>query len=193
MPPLLTAETGVDALAHCIEGYVGVNEPYHPYYEALALYGVKLVGRSLRAAYKNGNDIEARMDMCMAATYGGISYSKGLSLGHAISNTLGGLYHIPHGRACAVGLLCFIRVNKEVCKKQFLDLVQVLDGSDDLNIAVSGLFKDINMRVRFRDIGVPENELRKLAFEVSLSLVTLAPNPVPVNEQQILELLREFW
>ena len=47
MPPGLTVETGIDALAHCIEGYVGVGSPYHPYYEALALYGVNFVGRSL--------------------------------------------------------------------------------------------------------------------------------------------------
>ena len=77
MPKGLTAETGVDALAHCIEGYVGNMLPYQPYYSALALYGVKLIGKSLRRAYNTPDDIDARSDMCMAAINGGICFTKG--------------------------------------------------------------------------------------------------------------------
>ncbi|GAH40484.1 unnamed protein product, partial [marine sediment metagenome] len=103
MPPTVTAGTGADALAHCVEGYVGMAAAYHPYYEALALYGVKLIGGSLRAAYNNGEDIDARTDMCMAAAFGGIAFTKGLGLGHAIGHVVGTYYHIPHGKACALG------------------------------------------------------------------------------------------
>jgi len=193
MPPVVTADTGADALAHCIEGYVGMAAPYHPYYEALALYGVKLVGRSLRAAYNNGKDIGARTDMSMAAAFGGIAFTKGLSLGHAIGHVLGAYYHIPHGRACAIGLLCFVRASKKVCQKQFLDLAWALDGSDDLEAALKRLFEDLNIPTRLRDMGVPEGGLREIAFETSTNAVNLAANPATLNEKRILELLKQFY
>lgn len=193
MPPSLTAESGADALAHCIEGYVGMNEAYHPYYEALALYGTKLIGRSLRAAYRNGDDIAARTDMCMAAAYGGISFTKGLGLGHAIGHVLGAVYHIPHGRGCALGLLCFIRASKKACEKQFSELAWALGDPDDLEAAVMKLFHDIHLPARIRDIGIPEGDLRKIAFEASTNVANLAANPVPLGENQIHALLQEYY
>lgn len=62
MPKGLTAETGIDALAHCIEGYVGTLIPYHSYYSALAWYGIKLVGKSLVRVYHTPDD-EASKDV----------------------------------------------------------------------------------------------------------------------------------
>ncbi|GAI05635.1 unnamed protein product, partial [marine sediment metagenome] len=180
MPSSVTAGTGADALAHCVEGYVGMASAYHPYYEALALYGVKLIGRSLRAAYNNGEDVDARTDMAMVAVFGGIAFTKGLGLGHAIGHVLGAYYHIPHGKACAIGLLCFVRANNKVCQKQFLDLAWALDGSDDLEATLVRLYKDLNIPVRFRDIGIPEKDLKKIAFETSMNAVNLAANPLSV-------------
>jgi alcohol dehydrogenase class IV len=193
MPPGVTADTGVDALAHCIEGYVGMNEPYHPYYEALALYGVRMIGRSLRAAYLNGEDIAARTDMCMAAAYGGISFTKGLGLGHAISHVLGASYHIPHGRGCTVGLLCYVRASGEVCKKQFSELAWALGGPGELDAALSQLYHDLKLPNRLRDMKIPEVDLKKIAFEISTNVVNLAANPVQLSERRILELLQEFY
>jgi alcohol dehydrogenase class IV len=193
MPPSITADTGIDALSHCVEGYVGMNETYHPYYEALALYGVKLIGRSLRRAYQNGADIEARMDMCFAAAYGGISFSKGLGLGHAISHVLGAYYHIPHGRGCALGLLCFVRASREACREQFSELSWALGSSGDLESALISLYQDLNLPTRFRDVGIPAGDLGKIAFEVSTNAVNLAANPVPLSDHQILALLKEFY
>jgi alcohol dehydrogenase class IV len=193
MPPAVTAGTGADALAHCVEGYVGMAADYHPYYEALALYGVKLVGRSLKAAYHNGEDIDARTDMAMAAAFGGIAFTKGLGLGHAIGHVLGAYYHLPHGNVCALGLLCFVRFNKKACQKQFSDLAWALDGSVDLEAALERLFKELKIAIRFRDVGIPEAGLKEIAFETSTNAVNLAANPLPVSEQQILELLKEFY
>jgi len=193
MPPRVTAETGVDALAHCIEGYVGMAAAYHPYYEALALYGVRLIGRSLRAAYNNGEDMDARTDMAMAAAFGGIAFTKGLGLGHAISHVLGAFQHVPHGMGCALGLLCFVRANRKACQKQFSDLAWALDGSDDLEAALIRLYKALNLPVCFRDIGIPEKDLKRIAFETSTNAVNLAANPVPMSKRKIFELLKEFY
>ncbi|GAH81693.1 unnamed protein product, partial [marine sediment metagenome] len=185
MPPVVTADTGLDALAHCFESYVTKNTAYHPYYEALALYGVKLIGRSLRTAYSNGEDIDARTDMCMAAALGGIAIDKGLGLGHAIGHVLGAHYHIPHGRGCAMGLLCFVRVNKKVCQEQFLDLARALDGSDDLETALVKLYGYLDVATRLRDYGIPREGLERIAFETTKDVANLVGNPVTPNEHQI--------
>ncbi len=193
MPPGLTVESGIDALAHCIEGYVGLIFPYHPYYEALALYGVKLVGRSLRTAYENGEDINARTDMCMAAIYGGLAFSKGLGIGHAITHVLGSHYHIPHGRAATIGLLCFVRANRKACQEAFSDLAWALNRSTDLEKALLKLYKELNISTRLRDVGISEKDLKKIAFFASRDAVNIATNPTPINERGILKILKEWY
>jgi aldehyde:ferredoxin oxidoreductase len=193
MPPGLTAETGIDAMAHCIEGYVGVEVPYHPYYEALALYGVKLVGRSLRRACRNGEDTRARTDLCMAAIYGGIAFMKGLGIGHAIAHVLGADYHISHGRTVAIGLLCFVNANKKTCREQFSDLAWALDRSDDLETALVRLYDDLKVPSRLRDFKVAERDLKKIAFDTSRDAANLASNPAPLNESQILKVLKDYY
>jgi aldehyde:ferredoxin oxidoreductase len=193
MPQAITAQTGIDALSHCVEGYVGMNDAYHPYFEALALYGVKLIGRSLRRAYNDGEDIEDRKNMCMAAAFGGIAFTKGLALGHAISHVLGAFYHISHGTGCALGMLCHVRSNMDVCREQFEDLAWALDRSSDLEQALLKLYNDLNIPVQIRDAGIPEGDLERIAFEASTNTVNLAANPKPVTEKRILELLREFY
>jgi aldehyde:ferredoxin oxidoreductase len=190
MPPELTVESGIDALAHCIEGYVGLVFPYHPYYEALALYGAKLIGRSLRTAYRNGEDIGARTDMCMAAIYGGLSFSKGLGIGHAITHVLGAHYHISHGKGATIGLLCFVRANHKACKEAFADLARVLDGSDNLEKALLNLYKDLDISLRLKNMGIPEEHLRKIAFYAFRDAVNIATNPSPVTESRILDVLK---
>ncbi len=193
MPKGLTAETGIDALAHCIEGYVGNIIPYHPYYSALALYGVKLVGRSLRKAYDTPENIDARVDMSMAAINGGVCFSKGLGIGHAIGHVLGAHYHISHGKALAVSLLCFARGNEKACKEEFEDLAWTLDRSTDLETALIKLYQDLNMPTRLRDFNIPETDLAKIAFDVTKDVPNMVGNPMPVEEQEILRLLKEFY
>jgi alcohol dehydrogenase class IV len=192
MPPKVTAQTGIDALAHCVEGFVGMAIPYHPYYEALGLYGTKLIGRSLRNAVVRGDDMDARMDMCMAAIYGGLCFTKGLGLGHAIGHVLGGMYHIPHGMAVSVALLCFVRANQEACQDKFSDLSYALDHSHDLEPAPRRLYKEIGMPTRFRDLGIKSSDLRKIAFEASMDVPNMIGNPIPPNESRILGLLKTF-
>ncbi len=193
MPPGLTAESGIDALGHCVEGYAGMAIPYHPYYEALALYGVKLIGRSLRAAYENGGDIDARTDMCMAAINGGICFTKGLGIGHAIAHVLGAHYHISHGKAVAIGLLCFAKANREASQEQFSDLAWALDRSDDLETALVRLYDDLEVPSKLKDFEIPQEDLKGIAFETSRDAANLASNPSPLTQSQILEVLKQCY
>ncbi len=193
MPAGLTVESGIDALAHCIEGYVSLAIPYHPYFEAMAVYGVKLIGRSLVQAYRNGNDIPARTDMCMAAICGGLAFLKGLGIGHAITHVLGAHYHMPHGRAAIYGLLCFVKANKETCKEQFTDMAQLLNRSNDLEEGLLQFYRRLDIPINLKALGIPKDDLKKIAFYTSRDAVNMATNPTSISEQKILELLLEIY
>ena len=193
MPAGLTVESGIDAIAHCIEGYVSLAIPYHPYLEAMAVYGVKLIGRSLIQAYKNGNDIAARTDMCMAAICGGIAFLKGLGIGHAITHVLGAHYHIPHGRAAIYGLLCFVKANKETCKEQFIDMAQLLNRSNDLEGSLLEFYRKLDIPISLKALDIPKDDLKKIAFDASRDAVNMATDPTSISEQKILELLMEIY
>ena len=193
MPASLTVESGIDAMAHCIEGYVSLAIPYHPYFEAMAVYGVKLIGRSLPRAYKNGNDITARTDMCMAAICGGIAFLKGLGIGHAITHVLGAHYHLPHGRAAIYGLLCFVKANKETCKEQFIDMAQLLNRSNDLEEGLLKFYRKLDIPISLKALGIPKEDLKKIAFYASRDAVNMATDSTSVSEQKILELLLEIY
>jgi alcohol dehydrogenase class IV len=193
MPAKLTVESGIDAMAHCIEGYVSLATPYHPYFESFAVYGIKLIGRSLIQAYKNGDDIAARTDMCMAAICGGLAFLKGLGVGHAITHVLGAHYHIPHGRAAIHGLLCFVKANKETCKEQFIDMAQLLNRSNDLEESLFEFYRKLDISVSLKAFGIPKDDLKKIAFYASRDAVNMATDPTSISERKILELLLEIY
>ena len=193
MPPGLTVESGMDAMAHCIEGYVSLATPYHPYFESMALYGVKLIGRSLVAAYRNGNDIPARTDMCMAAICGGLAFLKGLGVGHALTHVLGAHYHLPHGRAAIFGLLCFVRANKELCREPFIDMAQLINRSNDLEDSMLQLYRQLDIPVSLKTYGIPQNALKEIAFYTSRDAVNMATDPASPSLQKIMELLLEMY
>lgn len=189
MPPLLTAETGLDTLSHCIEAYVALGTPYHPYCDALALQGARMVGKSLRKACENGQDMDARMDMCMAAIFGGIAFAKSLGIAHAVGHAVGAQYHVSHGKSVAVGLLFAVRANKKYCEQQYQDMAWALDRSTDLEAALLKLYKDLNMPTRLQDLGVPKSGFKKIAFAASREVANIASNPAPMDEKKIFDLM----
>src|SRR5450759_3190168 len=193
MPPGLTIESGVDALAHCIEGYVSLGTPYHPYFESMALYGVKLIGRSLIPAYMDGNNIPARTDMCMAAICGGLAFLKGLGIGHALTHTLGAHFHMPHGRAAIFGLLCFVKANKATCKEKFIDMAQLMNRSNDLEESLLHLYKELDISISLKAHGIAKEALKEIAFYTSRDAVNMATDPTSPSQQKILELLTEIY
>ena len=89
--------------------------------------------------------MNVRTALCMAAIHGGISFTKGLGMGHAIAHILGAHYHISHGRSVAIGLLCFVNANKKAWRGQFSDLAWALDRTDDLETALLGLYEELKV------------------------------------------------
>jgi alcohol dehydrogenase class IV len=110
VPPSVTAETGIDALCHCIEAYT--NKFAHPLIDLYALEGVRLIAGNLLKAYRDGSDMEARTHLSIGSYYGGLCLGPvNTSAVHALSYPLGGEYHIPHGLANAILLPAVFEFN----------------------------------------------------------------------------------
>ena len=101
VPPMVTAATGVDAMAHCVEAFTSKRS--HPIIDAYALQGIELVGRYLGRAVRDGSDIEARAGLALAAFYGGVCLGPvNTTAGHAIAYPLGTRHKLAHGIANAL-------------------------------------------------------------------------------------------
>jgi alcohol dehydrogenase len=116
MPPAITAGTGMDALAHCIEAYCAPF--YHPLAEGIAVEGVRLVKESLARAVKQGDDLDARANMMAAAAMGATAFQKGLGAIHALSHPVGALYDTHHGMTNAVFMPYVLAFNRKAIEER---------------------------------------------------------------------------
>ena len=147
LPPALTAGTGMDAFAHCLEAYCAAG--YHPMAEGIAVEGMRLVQEYLPRAYRDGSDLEARANMLAAAAMGATAFQKGLGAIHALSHPVGALYGTHHGLTNAVFMPYVLDFNREV----LWDKIDRLAGWLEIDEGFSG-FLDFVLRLR-RDLGIP--------------------------------------
>lgn len=110
MPKVITAGTGMDAFAHCLEAYC--SPFYHPMSQGIALEGMRLVKEYLPRAYRDGTDIEARANMMSAAAMGAVAFQKGLGAIHSLSHPVGAIYNTHHGMTNAVVMPPVLRFNR---------------------------------------------------------------------------------
>ncbi len=158
LPPDITAATGMDALTHGIESYVSTRAT--PESERASRATVALVFKHLRNAVENGDDLEAREGMSLAAYEGGMSFTAvGLGYVHGIAHKLGGLYHVPHGLANAVALPHVMEYSKDACASRFADLARVVGLDDSGGRATDAALADRlieAVRELNNAIGIPE-------------------------------------
>jgi alcohol dehydrogenase class IV len=139
MPPRLTAATGIDALTHAVESFSSLE--HLPPADAFSYYVVRTVFENLPKAFKNGEDLEARSYMLIAANLAGIALSSTLSIGacHAMAHSAGGLSPVEHGVANAIILPVVMEYNLEFCADRYADLAGAVgvdvSGLDDIDAA----------------------------------------------------------
>ncbi|MFE8070447.1 iron-containing alcohol dehydrogenase [Marinobacteraceae bacterium S3BR75-40.1] len=134
MPPKVTAETGVDALTHAIEAWI--SDFATPETDQFAGAATRLVFQNLPRAFADGEDLEAREAMALAAHYAGLAINQtGVGYVHAIAHQLGALYRVPHGRANAIVLPHVLGFNRQSCNRRFAALARtaelVADATDE--------------------------------------------------------------
>lgn len=117
MPKFITAGTGLDAFAHCVEAFSSPH--YHPMSQGIALEGMRLVKEYLPHAFADGEDLEARAHMMSAAAMGATAFQKGLGAIHALSHPIGAIYHTHHGTTNAVCMPAVLQFNRTAIAERF--------------------------------------------------------------------------
>lgn len=191
LPPMLTAATGMDALSHCLETFMGVapNAPA----DAIAIDGLKKCAGALETAVKNGSDRQARWDMMMAALEGAMAFQKGLGAVHSLSHPLGAIkeLNLHHGTLNAILMPAVLRFNKPVIGDKWNTFAEVF-GRDDVDQAVADLNQAIGLPSRLRDLGVTEAMLPGVAAGAMKDHCHLT-NPRIATEDEYQEILKEAW
>ena len=194
LPANLTAFTGMDALAHCLEAFC--SNIFHPLSQGIALEGISIVNQFLLRAFKDGNDIEARGNMLAASSMGSIAFQKGLGAIHSLSHPVGALYNTHHGLTNAVFMPYALKANKASIEKKLISLSRYLGLS---NQTFEGFMEWIlNLR---KSLSIPHTlkELIKedIKFEQMSKMALADPstggNPIKFNESDFLKLYRDSY
>ncbi len=213
-PPEVTADSGIDALVHAIEAYTAkdfdqMGEPLgyqgrFPITDAVAEKAIRLVGQNLVTACKEPDNLEARENMALAATLGGMAFSNaGVALVHALEYPMGGALHCSHGAGNGLLLPYVMRFNLPVRKEAFGRITSFLGHEvDGLSVdeaahaaieAVENLRHEIGIPERIRDLGGREEQLPVFA-EKAFALDRLkGVNPREVSLADLEQILRDAY
>lgn len=202
LPPELTASTGINALAHCIEALY--SRTRNPLSTAAAVDGVRHIHNALFTCFQDGTNKQARAEMLLGAHLAGLSLaSVSMGLHHGLCHVLGGTANVPHGIANGIILPHAIRFNADATAEQLISAARAMNVSGNgtslkgvteaLPERIFELIGRMNLPQRLREAGVAEADLPRLA-EIAFQNRTVQSNPKPITDvSQIEQLLREAW
>src|SRR5712691_13123827 len=202
LPPMMTASTGINALAHCIEALYSITR--NPLSTAVAISGVHAIVNALPRCYEAGDDVEARSEMLKGAYLAGTALSNvTMALHHGLCHVLGGSAAIPHGIANSIILPHAMRFNLEATALQLAPAAEAMGialTSKSPEVAVEeavqriyDLIGQMNLPQHLREVGVQEADLPHLA-QIALQSRAVQSNPRPITEAaQIEAVLRAVW
>ena len=194
LPPSLTAFTGMDVLAHCLEAYS--SSFFHPLSQGIALEGVAIVKKYLVRAFKDGNDIEARGNMLAGSSMGSTAFQKGLGAIHSLSHPVGAIYNSHHGLTNAVFMPYVLERNRDAIEDKIIAIGRYLDLED---LSFEGFIKWI-LDLR-KELKIPHT-LKELInddarFEVMSKMALQDPstggNPISLTQKDFLKLYKDAY
>ncbi len=198
LPPAVTAATGMDALTHAIEAFLGQWATDHT--DRMAIAAVGLVHENLRTAYQEGRNLEARERMALAATYAGIAFTRAnVGYVHAIAHQLGGKYHTPHGLANAIMLPHVLHFLAPAVTKRLarLAVAAKIGNETERPAALARKFLESIERLN-RDLGIPasvpglkEKDIPELAKAACWEADTNYPVPRYMSAETCEAILRQ--
>lgn len=174
LPPSVTAATGMDALTHALESYLSIHP--NPWSDGIALQVVRMVAGNLPRAVADGNDLEARSQMLLAAHMAGVAMANtGLGIAHAIGHSLGGRWNIAHGVTLSMVLPDVLRFNLPVRTQRMADVAFALGAGDthadaDHNAAsaieaIAALRGTVGLTRQLGDFGITEADYAQIAAD----------------------------
>ena len=190
MPKFITAGTGMDAFAHCLEAYCSPH--YHPMSQGIALEGMRLVKDYLPQAFSDGNNLEARAQMMSAAAMGATAFQKGLGAIHALSHPLGAMYHTHHGTTNAVVMLPVLRANRPAIETRIsaaADYLGIDGGFDGFYDFVAALITQLDIPPTLTALGVTDPDIDAVV-RAALTDPSAGGNPVEMTYDNTKSLLQ---
>ena len=185
MPDVITAGTGLDAFAHCVEAFSSPH--FHPMSQGIALEGMRLVIDNLPRAYKTPNDIEARAHMMSAAAMGATAFQKGLGAIHAMSHPVGAVFNTHHGTTNAVCMPVVLALNAPMIRDRFecaTPYLGIEGGFDGFCEFVEAFNDSFAIPRRLSEMGVTSERLDDLVA-MALEDPSCGGNPVPLTADNL--------
>ena len=186
LPAKITAATGMDALAHCLEAYCAPG--YHPMAEGIAVEGMRLVKENLPTAVRDGKNLAARANMMAAASMGATAFQKGLGAIHALSHPVGALYDAHHGLTNAVVMPYVLEFNRSAIDAKLTRLAAWLGlpkpGYQAVLDWVLALRGEIGIPHTLKDIGVGSDRLELLSKMATVD-PTANDNPIQIDMPEL--------
>lgn len=196
VPPAVTAATGIDAMAHCVEAFT--NKRAHPMIDGFARMGFRLVGKYLARAVKDGSDTEAREGMMLASYYGGICLGPvNTAAGHAIAYPLGTRLGLPHGLANAIIFPHVLAFNQPVTHEKTAEVAEALGFSAKTPGALLDdarrFCADLKIEMRLSHHGAQEEALAQYAAEAHANRRLMDNNPADMAVEDVLAIYRAAY
>ncbi|MCZ7449225.1 iron-containing alcohol dehydrogenase [Agrobacterium rhizogenes] len=197
VPPAVTAATGVDAMAHCVEAFT--NRKAHPMIDGFARMGFALVGKYLARAVRDGADTQAREGMMLASYYGGICLGPvNTAAGHAIAYPLGTLLNLPHGLANAVVFPHVLAFNQPAVSEKTAEVAGALGlrdhlSQDDLRKAAMDFCASLGIEMSLARHGATEGDLPRYAEDAHAIRRLMDNNPVDMSLEDVLGIYRHAF
>ena len=185
MPKFITAGTGLDAFAHCVEAYSSPH--YHPMSQGIALEGMRIVKEYLPRAYADGSDLEARGQMMSAAAMGATAFQKGLGAIHALSHPIGAVHHTHHGTTNAVFMPAVLKFNADAIRDRFdkaAAYLGIAGGFDGFCAFVDAFNASFDIPRTLTELGVTDPDLDALT-EAALRDPSVGGNPTALPRDAI--------
>ena len=189
MPAFITAGTGMDAFAHCLEAYCSPH--YHPMSQGIALEGMRLVNDYLPTAYNSASDIEARSHMMSAAAMGATAFQKGLGAIHALSHPIGALFNTHHGTTNAVVMQRVLEFNRSAIEQKLVKAALYLGipgGFDGFHARIGELNRLFSIPDSLTALGVLNPDLDALT-QSALADPSTGGNPIIMTKENTRALL----
>lgn len=182
MPAFITAGTGMDALAHCLEAYCSPH--YHPMSQGIALEGMRLVFENLPRVYATPDDLEGRANMMSAAAMGAVAFQKGLGAIHALSHPIGAVYNTHHGTTNAVVMPMVLDFNRPVIEDRIARAsayIGIDGGFDGFRARIMELRAALSIPENLSALGVERARLDDLT-DMALLDPSCGGNPIEMTQ-----------
>jgi len=203
MPPRVTAFTGMDALSHAIEAFLSLGA--NPLTDSFALEAMRKISNNLEEAFSHGDNLNARMEMSLAAMLAGIAFGNaGVIAGHAIAHAFGARYKVPHGVSAALTLPYIMEYNasapavgarmKEIATALVGEKIESAEEAASEAIArVRSMIERLELPARLSELNVPKEDLPELAEDVEKEKGYLKRNPREMGLEDATKLLESMW